>query len=115
MQPVCVRTPRRPPPAYTHPVYPDPLPSPIFLPFFLCPSPRFCPCSLLNSEGSLVSFAGETDRAARMIAAIAANIWTTYDKDAKNALDCNDAELMLIQNEVGVRVRADALALAGFP
>ena len=62
-----------------------------------------------------MSFAGETDRAARMIAAIAANIWTTYDKDAKNALDCNDAELMLIQNEVGVRVRADALALAGFP
>ena len=36
-----------------------------------------------------------------MVAAIATNIWSTYEKDAKHALDSNETELLIIQNEVG--------------
>ncbi|KAF8929658.1 Ragulator complex protein lamtor2, partial [Linnemannia elongata] len=38
---------------------------------------------LLNPEGSLLAFAAQSDRDARIYGAIASNIWTIYSKHCK--------------------------------
>lgn len=55
---------------------------------------------LLNNEGSLLAFAGQTEREAKVFAAIASNIWLTYEKSGRLVFD-NDLEYILIQNESG--------------
>ena len=41
---------------------------------------------LLNSEGSLMAFAGKSDKRENITAAIAANIWMSNEKGTKVAL-----------------------------
>jgi len=55
---------------------------------------------LLSPEGSLVAYAGPSERNARLFAALAANIWTTYDKDVKDALDATEPETITIDYQV---------------
>jgi len=55
---------------------------------------------LLSPEGSLVAYAGPSERNARLFAALAANIWTTYDKDVKDALDAAEPETITIDYQV---------------
>lgn len=41
---------------------------------------------LLNYEGSLMAFAGKSDKKENVTAAIAANIWMTHERGARTAL-----------------------------
>lgn len=59
---------------------------------------------LLSPEGSLVAYAGPSERNARLFAALAANIWTTYDKDVKDALDATEPETITIDYQVRDRM-----------
>lgn len=61
-------------------------------------------CRLLNSDGSLLAFSGQTEKEAKVFAAIASNIWLTYEKSGKAVFD-SDIEHILIQNEVWSRAR----------
>ena len=44
------------------------------------------PCRLLNQEGSLMAFAGKSDKKENITAAIAANIWMSNERGARVAL-----------------------------
>ena len=60
---------------------------------------------LLNSEGSPISFVAETDREARIYAAIASNVWSTFDKGTKNMTQDDGVRFLVVECEVGKRVK----------
>ncbi len=51
----------------------------------MCLLSSFIEYRLLNHEGSLMAFAGKTERKENVTAAIAANIWMSNERGAKNA------------------------------
>jgi hypothetical protein len=63
---------------------------------------------LMNSGGSLLAFAAASDREARIYAAIAANLWSTYLKSAmpgssfRNEADGDDLRILILPCEEGV-------------
>ncbi|KAK9704634.1 hypothetical protein K7432_010078 [Basidiobolus ranarum] len=56
---------------------------------------------LLNSEGSLLAFAANSDREAKVYAAIASNVWSTYERCGKAIYENEELKLMLIECEEG--------------
>lgn len=62
----------------------------------------------MNSGGSLLAFAAATDREARIYAAIAANLWSTYLKSSmsgssfRNKADGDELRLLILPCEEGV-------------
>ncbi|KAF9331473.1 Ragulator complex protein lamtor2 [Podila minutissima] len=54
---------------------------------------------LLNPEGSLLAFAAQSDRDARIYAAIASNIWTIYSKHCK--ADVGGLSFLMLECEEG--------------
>ncbi|KAG2186735.1 hypothetical protein INT44_002961 [Umbelopsis vinacea] len=62
----------------------------------------------MNSGGSLLAFAAASDREARIYAAIAANLWSTYLKSAmtdssfRNEADGDDLRILILPCEEGV-------------
>ncbi|GAB5588789.1 hypothetical protein Unana1_03689 [Umbelopsis nana] len=63
---------------------------------------------LMNSGGSLLAFAAATDREARIYAAIAANLWSTYLKSSmsgssfRNKADGDELRLLILPCEEGI-------------
>ncbi|KAI8584788.1 hypothetical protein K450DRAFT_218012 [Umbelopsis ramanniana AG] len=63
---------------------------------------------LMNTGGSLLAFAAASDREARIYAAIAANLWSTYLKSAmtgssfRNEADGDDLRILILPCEEGV-------------
>jgi hypothetical protein len=62
----------------------------------------------MNSGGSLLAFAAASEKEARVYAAIAANLWSTYLKSAmtgssfRNEADGDDLRLLILPCEEGV-------------
>lgn len=56
--------------------------------------------SLLNSEGSPLAFISDSDRDARVYAAIASNIWSTFEKNGKNLMRDDNLKFLLVECEV---------------
>ncbi|CAG8468691.1 6200_t:CDS:2 [Paraglomus occultum] len=56
---------------------------------------------LLNSEGSPISFVAETDREARIYAAIASNVWTTFEKGTKSMTQDDGVRFLVVECEEG--------------
>jgi hypothetical protein len=56
--------------------------------------------SLLNSEGSPLAFISDSDRDARVYAAIASNIWSTFEKNGKNLMREDNLKFLLVECEV---------------
>lgn len=71
-------------------------------------------CSLMTNEGSLLAFAAEHGRSAKTIAAIAANIWSTYKQQSEQN---NNLRNIIVECEEGVvyvtNIGAMLLCLAG--
>ncbi|PKK76799.1 Ragulator complex protein LAMTOR2-B [Rhizophagus irregularis] len=57
--------------------------------------------SLLNSEGSPLAFISDSDRDARVYAAIASNIWSTFEKNGKNLMRDDNLKFLLVECEKG--------------
>ena len=61
----------------------------------------YCICvRLLNQEGSLMAFAGRSEKKEHVTAAIAANIWMSYEKNSRVAIDDKSLELIVLNCEV---------------
>ena len=60
-----------------------------------------CPFSLLNQEGSLMAFAGKSEKKEHVTAAIAANIWMSYENNSKAATEDAPLNLIVLNCEVG--------------
>ncbi|CAG8807751.1 7052_t:CDS:2 [Gigaspora margarita] len=56
---------------------------------------------LLNSEGSPLAFVSDSDREARIYAAIASNIWCTFEKAGKNLMKDDGLKFLLVECEEG--------------
>ena len=56
--------------------------------------------SLLNSEGSPLAFISDSDSDARVYAAIASNIWSTFEKNGKNLMREDNLKFLLVECEV---------------
>ncbi|XP_003382796.1 PREDICTED: ragulator complex protein LAMTOR2-like [Amphimedon queenslandica] len=56
---------------------------------------------LLNQEGSLMAFAGKSEKKEHVTAAIAANIWMSYDKNSNATMEDKPLELIVLQCEDG--------------
>jgi predicted regulator of Ras-like GTPase activity (Roadblock/LC7/MglB family) len=56
---------------------------------------------LLNSEGSPLAFISDSDRDARVYAAIASNIWSTFEKNGKNLMRDDNLKFLLVECEKG--------------
>jgi len=54
---------------------------------------------LLNNEGALLAYAGYDNKDARVTSAIASNIWSAYDKNAKTLND--QLQMIIMECEVG--------------
>jgi predicted regulator of Ras-like GTPase activity (Roadblock/LC7/MglB family) len=91
---------------------------------------------LLNLEGSLMAYAGKSEKKEHITAAIAANIWMSYDKNSRDVMDgqplhtivlhCEDGSVIIkrvanhllciyAQNSVGLgMLKAKVETLAGY-
>ncbi|RHZ79565.1 hypothetical protein Glove_144g77 [Diversispora epigaea] len=56
---------------------------------------------LLNSEGSPLAFISDSDREARVYAAIASNIWNTIERNGKSVMNGNALKFLLVGCEEG--------------
>lgn len=65
---------------------------------FVSPPPALS--RLLNSEGSLMAFAGKSDRKEHITAAVAANIWMSNEKSAKSAFQDETLQFIVMDCEV---------------
>ena len=61
-----------------------------------------CLYRLLNLEGSLMAYAGKSEKKEHVTAAIAANIWMSYDKNARAAMEDKPLQLIVLHCEVSV-------------
>lgn len=66
--------------------------------------PFFFP-SLLNQEGSLMAFAGKSEKKEYITAAIAANIWMSYENNSKAAMEDDSLKIIVLNCEVSCVVR----------
>jgi ragulator complex protein LAMTOR2 len=57
---------------------------------------------LLNSEGALLAFSGFHDRNARIISAIASNVWSAYEKHGHNSFREDRLQYLIINCDGGV-------------
>jgi len=55
----------------------------------------------LNSEGSPLAFISDSDRDARVYAAIASNIWSTFEKNGKNLMRDDNLKFLFVECEKG--------------
>lgn len=56
--------------------------------------------SLLNQEGSLMAFAGKSEKKEHVTAAIAANIWMSYENNSKVAMEDDSLKLIVLNCDV---------------
>eukprot|EP01136_Pigoraptor_vietnamica_P042371 Opistho-1_new@16460 len=56
---------------------------------------------LLNHEGALLAFAGDSDKEARVTAAIAFNVWGAYERSGRQAFDNDQLDFVLVQCDDG--------------
>ena len=56
--------------------------------------------SLLNQEGSLIAYAGKSEKKEHITAAIAANIWMSYEKNSREAMEDEPMQLIVMECEV---------------
>ncbi len=56
---------------------------------------------LLNQEGSLMAFAGKSEKKEHVTAAIAANIWMSFEKNSRVAMDGESLDVIVLNCEVG--------------
>ena len=54
----------------------------------------------MNSEGSPLAFISDSDRDARVYAAIASNIWSTFEKNGKNLMRDDNLKFLFVECEV---------------
>lgn len=64
---------------------------------FTCLLPR-----LLNSEGGLLAYTGYDNKDARVTAAIANNIWSAFDRNARTAFDSDQLQMVVLECEVRI-------------
>ena len=57
-------------------------------------------CSLLKSNGSLLAFAGSSDKEARVTAAIASSIWSAYHSNIKQSFHTESLNFVLMDCDV---------------
>lgn len=55
---------------------------------------------LLNPEGSLMAFAGKSDKKEKVTAAVAANIWMSNEKSARSAFQDENLQFIVMDCEV---------------
>lgn len=67
---------------------------------------------LLNSDGNLLAFSGFQDRDARITSAIAASVWTIYEKHGHNSFRSNQEDRLqfLVINCEGGKVIVSQVA-----
>ncbi|CAI2161930.1 11585_t:CDS:2 [Funneliformis geosporum] len=70
---------------------------------------------LLNSEGSPLAFVSDSDHDARVYAAIASNIWSTFEKNGKNLMREDNLKFMLKGNVAITMVSNMLLCLVATP
>lgn len=56
---------------------------------------------LLNSEGGLLAYTGYDNKDARVTAAIANNIWSAFDRNARTAFDNDHLQMVVLECESG--------------